>query len=100
LRAVNNLAGTVAALSDAYAAGAMLHETIATLTRVFGDEDGDTLTAMANLAALLWQCGERDDAFVLQERVFDALHRTRGTDDPATRDARAVLDSMLREIEF
>jgi hypothetical protein len=67
---------------------------------VFGAEDGDTLTAMGNLAGLLWQEGERDEAFSLQEQVAEALRRTRGADDPAARNAQAALDSMLREAGF
>ena len=55
---------------------ALLDETIATLIRLFGEDDGDTLTAMGNFAALLWQSGERDEAYALQEQVAAGLRRT------------------------
>jgi len=67
------------------------------LLRTFGEDDADTLTSMGNLAALLWQGGEREEAFAVQEHVAGALRRTRGDADPAAQTARAVLDSMLRE---
>jgi len=67
---------------------------------VFGDDDGDALTSMANLAALLWQEGERDKGFALQEQVAAALRRTRGAGDQAAGDAQAILDSMLKEAGF
>jgi hypothetical protein len=66
------------------------------LTRIFGEEDGDSLFAMGNLAALLWQEGERDEAYWLQHQVVETRRRIAGDDDPATRDAQAVLDAMMR----
>lgn len=65
------------------------------LIRVFGADDPDTLAAMGSLAALMWQQGEREDAFGLAEHVAERLCRTRGADDPAARNAKAVRDAML-----
>jgi hypothetical protein len=55
------------------------------------------LTAVGNLAALLWQSGEREEAYALQDEVAASLSRSRPADDPAVQRAQAVLDLMLRE---
>ena len=51
---------------------------------------------MGNLAALLWQEGDHDEAYWLQHQVAETRRRLAGDDDPATRNALAVLDAMTR----
>ena len=62
-----------------------------------GEDDPDTLTAISNLAAVLWQMEEHDEAYWLQYHMAEALRRTRGDDDPRTRAALAILDTMQRD---
>jgi hypothetical protein len=62
-----------------------------------GADDHDTLTAIANLAAMLWQYGERGEAYWLQCQVVETRRRAQGEDDPATRAAMAVLEAMHRD---
>ena len=52
---------------------------------------------MGNLAAVLWQGGERGDAYWLQHQIVDSHRRARGDGDPATRAALAVLEAMQRD---
>jgi hypothetical protein len=52
---------------------------------------------MSNLAAVLWQQGDRDEAYALQQHVVDLRCRERGDADPATRAALAVLEMMERD---
>ena len=68
---MNNLAGTIAAQGDLAGARALLDEAIETLHREFGPNDPDALTALANLAALLWQHGDRSEAYWLQQQVVE-----------------------------
>jgi len=67
------------------------------MTRLWGEEDGDTLAAMGNLASVLWQSGEQDEAYWLQQQVVDTRRRAFGESDPATRAAVAGLEAMQRE---
>ena len=55
-----------------------------------------SLTALGNLAAILWQFGERGEAYWLQCHVVETRRRARG-DEPATLAAAAVLDAMHRD---
>ena len=95
-----NLAGTVAAQGDVAGARALLGIAIETMQRVLGEADGDTLAAMGNLAAILWQDGERAEAYWLQHGLVETQHRARGADDPMTRAAVAVLETMQRDGGF
>jgi hypothetical protein len=52
---------------------------------------------MGNLAAILWQDGERAEAYWLQHQIVETQHRARGGDDPLTRAAAAVLETMQRD---
>jgi len=52
---------------------------------------------MSNLAAVLWQEGERAEAYALQQQVVEMRRRERGGDDEATRAAAAVLETMERD---
>jgi len=99
-RALNNLAGTVAAEGDFDAARELLEAAIAAMTRLWGEDDGDSLAAMGNLAAILWQIGERDEAYWLQQQVVDTRRRVHGEDDPATRAAMAAFEIMQRDNGF
>ena len=64
--------------------------------RVLGEADLDTLAAIGNLAAILWDYGERAEAYWLQAQVVETHRAARG-DDPATRAAEAVLAAMHRD---
>ena len=70
------------------------------MTRLWGEDDGDSLAAMGNLAAILWQIGERDEAYWLQQQVVETRRRVHGDDDPATRAAMAVFEVMQRDSGF
>jgi hypothetical protein len=97
LRAVNNLAGTVAAQGDFTRARELLASVLATTCREFGEHHPDSLTTMSNLAAVLWQEGERAEAYALQQQVVEMRRRERGEDDEATRAAAAVIEMMERD---
>jgi hypothetical protein len=94
---MNNLAGTIAAQGDLAGARALLDSAIETLHREFGPNDPDTLTALANLAAVLWQYGERGEAYWLQSQVVDIRRAAFGEADAGTRAAAAVLEAMHRD---
>jgi tetratricopeptide repeat protein len=51
---------------------------------------------MGNLASVLWQMGEPDEAYWLQQQVVDTRQRIFGDDDPATRAAVAAFETMQR----
>ena len=53
--------------------------------RLFGEQHPDSLTAMSNLAAILWQRADREEAYALQQHVVDIKRRVHGETDPATR---------------
>jgi hypothetical protein len=97
LRAINNLAGTVASQGDLAAARKLLEVVLATTCRNFGEQHPDSLTTMGNLAAILWQGGDRAEAYALQEQVLELRRVAQGEDDPATRAAAAALDMMERD---
>jgi hypothetical protein len=52
---------------------------------------------MGNLATVLWQQGDRDEAYALQQYVVDLQRRARGDGDPATCAAVEVLEMMERD---
>jgi hypothetical protein len=70
---------------------------LATTCREFGERHPDSLTTMSNLAAVLWQEGERAEAYALQQLVVESWRRERGEDDETARAAAAVLDIMERD---
>jgi hypothetical protein len=74
-----------------------LEQTIATMHRVLGEADGDTLAAIGNLAVILWQFSERAEAYWLQAQVVDTWRRAAGDADPATQAAIAVLNAMQQD---
>jgi len=90
----------VAAEGDFDAARELLETAIAAMTRLWGEDDGDSLAAMGNLAAILWQIGERDEAYWLQQQVVETRRRVHGDNDPATRAAMAAFDTMQRDSGF
>ena len=96
-RQVNNLAGTVASQGDFAGARELLISVLATACREFGEQHPDSLTTMGNLAAVLWQEGDRAEAYALQQQVVEMRSRSQGEDDPATRAAAAVLELMERD---
>jgi hypothetical protein len=55
---------------------------------------------MSNLAAILWQEGDRAEAYALQQQVLEMRSRLQGEDDPATRAAAVVLEMMERNDGF
>ena len=60
------------------------------LRRREGDEHPRTL------AAILWQFGERGEAYWLQRQLVETRRRAQ-PDDPATRAAIAVLEAMHKD---
>src|SRR5438105_1986719 len=70
---------------------------VAELRHSRGEEHPETLTAMLDLAELLWKEGRLRPAQWLQQQVVDTRLRIFGDDDPATRAALAGLDAMQRE---
>jgi len=74
-----------------------LETAIDELHRLFGEADSDTAAAIGNLAAILWQYGERAEAYWLQAQLVETQRRVRGEDDPATRAALAVLAAMQHD---
>ena len=70
------------------------------MTRLWGEEDSDSLAAMGNLAGVLWQMDERDEAYWLQQQVVETRRRVQGDDDSATRAAVAAFDIMQRDAGF
>jgi hypothetical protein len=52
---------------------------------------------MGNLASVLWQHGERAEAYALQQHVVDMQRRVNGDSDPATLAAAGVLEIMERD---
>src|SRR5204862_7243775 len=99
-RELNKRAGTVAAEGDLDGGREMLGTAISEMSRLWGEEDGDSLAAMGNLAAMLWQIGERDEAYWLQQQVVDTCRRVQGDADPATRAAVAAFEIMQRDAGF
>ena len=97
LRAINNLAGTVAAQGDLSGARELLEAVIATALRELGEQHADSLTAMGNLAGILWRGGDREEAYALQQHIAEMQRRVRGEGDPVTLAAVAVLEMMERD---
>jgi len=52
---------------------------------------------LANLAALLWQHGDRSEAYWLQQQVVESRRQAFGEEDAGTRVAIAVLEAMHRD---
>jgi len=52
---------------------------------------------MANLAAVLWQQGDRSEAYALQHHVVEMHRLMRGDGDQAAPAAAAVLEMMQRD---
>ena len=71
LRAMNNLAGTIAAQGDLAGRGRCSIGDRDAAPGI-GPNDPEALTVLANLAALLWQYGDRSEAYWLQQQVVDA----------------------------
>ena len=55
---------------------------------------------MGNLASVLWQMGERDEAYWLQQQVADTQRRLHGDNDRASRAALAALQAMQKDAGF
>jgi tetratricopeptide repeat protein len=55
---------------------------------------------MSNLAAILWQEGDREEAYALQQQVIEMQRSVRGDSDEATLAAMAVLETMERGAGF
>ena len=100
LRAINNLAGTLAAQGDLAGARELLQSVISAMVRQHGEQHPDTLAAMGNLAAVLWQEGERAEAYELQRQVVELRRRTGDGTDQTALLAAAVLDMMERDTGF
>src|SRR5205823_1478535 len=90
----------ISAQGDLDAARELLESVVAATCREFGEPDPDSLAAMGNLAAVLWQQDDRDEAYALQQYVVDLQRRVRGADDPATCAAAEVLEVMESDTGF
>ena len=55
----------------------------------------DTLTATANLAAVLWRQGDQEEAYALQQHVVE-LHRRAHGESELTQAAAEILAAMER----
>jgi hypothetical protein len=73
---------------------------VATTCREHGELHPDSLTAMGNLAAILWQEGERAEAYALQQHVVELHCRVHGDGSEAAQAAIAVLQMMERDTGF
>jgi len=73
---------------------------MASSCHLFGEQHPDSLTAMSNLAAILWQRRDREEAYALQQHVVDIKRRVHGDPDQATRAAAEVLGVMERDVGF
>jgi hypothetical protein len=56
----------------------------------------DSLAAIGNLAAVLWQAGDHAKAYALQHQVVALQRRRLGDADETVGAAQAVLDMMER----
>jgi len=110
LKAVGKLAVTMAAQGeltearrlfsahgDFEAARDLLEGVVAASCREFGEQHPESLTAMSNLASILWQHGYWGEAYTLQHHVVDLRRRINGDSDPATLAAAGVLEIMERD---
>ena len=70
------------------------------MTREHGELHPDTLAAMGNLAAILWQEGDQGEAYELQRQVVELNRRVHGDNDRATLIAAAMLETMERDTGF
>ena len=91
-----SLAGTVAAQGNVAGACEALQRVIVITTREYGERDPDCITAMGNLAGILWQDGDWDEAYELQCEVVDLHRQVHGNDAQATLTAGAILETMER----
>ena len=66
----------------------------------YGEQDPDNLSAMGNLAAILWQEGDLAEAYELQRQVVELHRRIHGDTDQATLIAAAMLETMERDTGF
>jgi hypothetical protein len=66
----------------------------------YGEQHPDTLAAMGNLAAILWQEGDLAEAYELQRQVVELNRRVHGDSDRATLIAAAALETMERDAAF
>jgi len=73
---------------------------VVTSCREFGEQHADSLTAMGNLAGILWQQGDQGEAYALQQHVVETLRRVRGDWDQVTIAAAQVLGMMERDARF
>ena len=73
---------------------------MASSCHLFGEQHPDSLTAMSNLAAILWQRRDREEAYALQQHAVETLRSARGEGDQATGAAAQVLEIMERDAGF
>ncbi len=66
--------------------------------RAFGEEDPDTLTALANLAVILGKLDRQQEALEKKEQVYKACLRIYGEDHPETRNAQSSLAITLGKL--
>ena len=100
LRAINNLAGTVAAQGDLAGAVELLQSVITRISQEYGEHHPDCLDAMGNLAGVLWQGGDWAEAYEMQREVVELRRRLHGDADERTQTAAAVLEMMERDTSF
>jgi hypothetical protein len=65
---------------------------------VLGEEHPETLSARANLADMLTEIGELDEARLIMEEVVEALSRVLGEEHPETLSTRSRLAATLRKL--
>ncbi len=85
LTAIALLAAILASAQGDHAGARQLAERVLdVMTRLLGEEDPQTLEAMGNLAATLWEQGDHDAARGLEERVLGARTRVLGEEHQDT----------------
>jgi len=90
-----NLGYYLFAAGDAEQAEPHLRAGAEGLARIFGAEDGRTLSARHNLALLLRARGQNAEAEALVREVLEARRRTLGPDDPDTLVSLSNLGAVL-----
>lgn len=84
-------------LGDYTAAQAHMERRLVTLRTLKGHEDPETLTAMYELAAALFDAGKLDEAFALASRTLVARRRVLGPEHRQTLETANMVAMLLRD---
>ena len=95
LRAMGDLAQTLAALGDLDSARELQEQVLEGLRQLLGEQHDDTLRAMGNLAQTLAALGDLDGARELQEQVLEGLRQLLGEQHDETLRAMGDLAQTL-----